>query len=124
MKRITQFAFSLVLLLALTGCYVEAEPVRSATVTFWQGGRPIKSWQLNGKQVQGLSVWLQQHRWGWHPVAATYAPSTMIAIQHTNGAATGVNVMSKVIVLGQHQRSLSEEESTSLRALLQEANGG
>lgn len=112
------------LVITLAGCYMDSVPVKSATVTQWQSGKLVKSWELSPEQVSKLTKWLLDHRWGWHPVIATYAPNKLVSITHTDGTTSGANVMAKVIVINQSQRSLSEEESHVIHVLLGEGAGG
>lgn len=113
------------LCLLLVGCYKAFPPVKSANVTHWQDGKPqATAQQLAPEQVKELSDWLQSHRWGWHPVMATYQPSRLVWINHADDTKTSANLMEMVITVGQHQRSLSETESQELHSIIGVREGG
>lgn len=113
----TLFIAALVLL--LTGCYQTLAPIQSASVTQWQKGKvQTAEQQLTVDQVAKLTTWMQNHRWGWHPVVATYAPETVVWVAHTDGTKSPIRLMRTVLSVGQSQRSLSEAESQELHAIL------
>jgi hypothetical protein len=125
MRNVSRFATILFLCLAVAGCYETFPPIQSGNVTHWQGGRPQGSaQQLTPEQVANLSAWLQSHRWGWQPVIATYAPSIIINVVHSNGTKTSANLMQKILIVGQHQRSLSEAENQELHSIIGAQYGG
>jgi hypothetical protein len=124
MRNVTRFAAIVFLCLALAGCYETFPPIQSGNVTHWQGGRPQGSaQQLTPEQVANLSVWLQEHRWGWQPVIATYAPAIIIYVVHSDGTKTSANLMQQVLIVGQHQRSISEAERQELLSVIGAKNG-
>lgn len=107
------------LCLLLAGCYETFTPIASARVTHWQGGAPQTDAQpLSAEQVAQWSAWLQSHRWGWHPITATYRPGVVISLTHSDGTTSTVNLMQKVLVAGMHQRELSKGECQELHSLL------
>lgn len=125
MRNVSRFAAILFLCLAVAGCYETFPPIQSASVTHWQGGRPQGSaQQLTPEQVANLSAWLHSHRWGWQPVIATYAPSIIIYVVHSDGTKTSANLMQKILIVGQHQRSISEAERQELHSIIGAQNGG
>ena len=125
MRNVSRFAVILFLCLTVAGCYETFPPIQSGNVTHWQGGRPQGSAQhLTPEQVANLSAWLQSHRWGWQPVIATYAPSIIIYVVHSDGTKTSANLMQKTLIVGQHQRSISEIEHQELHSIIAAQNGG
>ena len=125
MSSYARFVSIAVLCLMLGGCYEAFPQIKSASVTYWREGKPQGSaQQLSQEQVAKLSAWLQNHRWGWHPVIATYAPATMVSVTHADGTASSANLMKQVLIVGQSQRSLSETESQELHSLIGGQNGG
>ncbi len=125
MNSYARFVSVAVLCLMLVGCYEAFPPIKSASVTYWQGGKPQgAAQQLTPEQIAKLSAWLQNHRWGWHPVIATYAPATLLSVTHADGTASSANLMKKVLIVGQSQRSLSESESQELHSFIGAQNGG
>lgn len=125
MNNFPRFVSIAALCLLLVGCYATFPPVKSASVTHWQGGRPQgPAQQLTPEQVAKLSAWLQNHRWGWHPVMATYAPETLLSVTHSDGTASSANLMQRVLIVGSNQRSLSESESQELHSMIVAQKGG
>jgi hypothetical protein len=125
MKSYARFVFVAVLCLMQGGCYETFSPIKSASVTYWYGGKPQSAMQkLTPEQIAKLSAWLQNHRWGWHPVIATYAPAIQITVSHTDGTVSSANLMKQVLVVEQKQRSLSESESQELHSFVGGENGG
>lgn len=103
----------------LAACYETFPAVSSAVVTHWQAGKPQDAaQQLSPEQIDSVSAWMQDHRWGWHPVTATYSPGTLIVAMHADGTSSRMNLMQKVLIVGQHQRNLSEEESRALHSMI------
>lgn len=125
MKSYVRFVFIAVLCLMLGGCFEDFPQIKSASVTYWRGGRPQgTAQQLSQEKVEKLSAWLQNHRWGWHPVIASYAPATLVSVTHSDGTVSSANLMKHVLIVGQSQRSLSETESQELHSLIGLQNGG
>ncbi len=125
MNSYGRFVSIAVLCLMLGGCYEAFPQIKSASVTYWCEGKPQGSaQQLSQEQVAKLSAWLQNHRWGWHPIIATYAPATMVSLTHADGTASSANLMKQVLIVGQSQRSLSETESQELHSLIGGQKGG
>lgn len=119
MSPFIRFVPITVLCLLLTACYETFPPVSSAVVTHWQAGKPQDAaQQLSPEQIASVSAWLQDHRWGWHPVTATYSPGTLIVATHADGTSSRMNLMQNVLIVGQHQRSLSEEEGRALHSMI------
>ena len=119
MIKISRFVLLVCLCLSLAGCYETFPPIQSGNISHWQGGKPQGSaQQLTPEQVANLSAWLQNHRWGWQPVIATYAPSIIISVVHTDGTETSANLMQKMVVVGQYQRSISEAEHQELHSIV------
>jgi hypothetical protein len=119
MNNIFRFILLSTLCLALTACYETFPPIKTTNVTHWQAGKPLGVAQaLTPQQVDKLSAWLQNHRWGWQAVTATYAPAISLAVEHVDGTTSTANLMQKVIVVNQHQRSLSEAESQELHTII------
>lgn len=125
MRNLSRLAAILFLCLMVVGCYETFPPVQSGNVSRWQGGRPQgPAQQLTPDQVEKFSGWLQNHRWGWQSVIVTYAPSIIIYMVHSDGTKTSVNLMQNVLVVGQHQRSISQAEHEELRSIIGAKNGG
>jgi len=124
MNSFSRFVSIATLCLPLFGCYETYPPVKSASVTYWQGGKPqATAQQLTQAQVEKLSAWLQNHTWGWHPVMATYAPATLVSVMHSDGTASSVNLMQRILIVGQSQRGLTESESRELHSIINTQNG-
>lgn len=118
MNPLFRFVPITALCLLLAACYETFPPVLSAVVTH-RGGKPQDAAQpLSPEQVVSLSAWLQDHRWGWYPVTATYGPGILISATHADGTFFRVNLMQKVLIVGQHQRSLSKEERRELHSMM------
>lgn len=125
MRNIPRFVAIVFLCLLVTGCYETFPPIQSGNVTHWQNGRPQGSaQQLTPEQVTNLSAWLQNHRWGWQPVIATYSPAINIYVVHSNGTKSSANLMQKILIVGQYQRSISEAERQELLSIMGIQNGG
>lgn len=119
MNRLSRFALIVAVCFALVGCYETISPIKSASFTSWQGGKAQSTaQQLTPEQTEKLSEWLQNHRWGWHPVAATYSPAILLSFSHVDGTTSSANLMQKVLVFRQSQRSLSESESKELHFII------
>lgn len=119
MIKISRFVLIVCLCLSLAGCYETFPPIQSGNITHWQGGKPQgAAQQLAPEQVVKLSAWLQNHRWGWQPVIATYAPSIIVHVVYTDGTETSANLMQKMVVVGQYQRSISEAEHQELHSIV------
>lgn len=67
-----------------------------------------------------LTAWLNGHRWGWHPVVATYTPETVVWATHSDGTKSPIRLMRTVISVGKSQRNLSVSESQELHAIFGE----
>lgn len=119
MNKFFHIVCVITLSLLLTACYETFSPIKTANVTHWQAGKPQGvAQQLNAQQAEKLSAWLQNHRWGWRPVVATYAPSAVLSVEHIDGTTSTANLMQKVLVVNQHQRGLSESESQELHSVI------
>lgn len=124
MSNFSRFVSIAALCLLLVGCYETFPPIKSARVTHWQGGKPQGSaQQLTSEQIAQLTAWLQNHRWGWHPIIATYAPATLLSVTHFDGTAYSANLMQRILIVGQNQRSLSKSESQELHSIIGAYNG-
>lgn len=121
MSPFIRFVPITVLCLLLAACYETLPPVLSAAVTHRQGGQPQGAAQpLSPEQIASVSAWLQDRRWGWYPVTATYGPGpgTLILATHADGTSSRMNLMQNVLIVGPHQRSLSKEESRELHSMI------
>ena len=124
MNRIFRFVLLLFVCFSLAGCYETFPPIQSGHVTHWQQGKPQGAGHaLSAEQVANLSAWLQNHRWGWQSVMATYPPTIMVDVVHVDGTRASANLMQRVLVVHQYQRSLSEAESNALHAMIGEPSG-
>lgn len=125
MSKLSRFVSIASLCLLLVGCYETYPPIKSASITHWQGGKPQgAALQLTPENIAKLSAWLQNHRWGWHPVIATYAPATLLTLTHSDGTISSANLMQKTLIVGQNQRKLSASESQELHSIIGAQNGG
>lgn len=124
MKNIPRFVAIVFLCLSVAGCYEEFPPIQAGNVTHWQNGRPQGSaQQLTAEQITNLSAWLQNHRWGWQSVIATYLPAINIHVVHSDGTKSSANLMQKILVVGQYQRSISEAEREELLSIMEIQSG-
>lgn len=123
MSQFFRFIPITVLCLLLAACYETFPPVSSAVVTHRQGVKPQgATQQLSPEQIASVSAWLQDHRWGWYPVTATYGPGILILATHADGTFSRINLTQNVLSVGQHQRSLSKEESRELHSMIDTKN--
>ncbi len=119
MNNFARYISVAALCLMVAGCYEAFPSIKSASVTYWQGGKPQgAAQQLTTEQTAKLSAWLQNHRWGWHPVIAIYAPAILLSVTHSDGTASSANLMKNVLIVGQYQRSLSESENQELHSII------
>lgn len=119
MKNLFRFVLLVCLCLSLAGCYETFPPIQSGNVTHWQDGTlQGQAKDLTSNQIENLSAWLQNHRWGWQSVVATYAPSIIIYVVHADGTKNSANLMQKMLVVGQYQRSISEAEHQELFSII------
>lgn len=124
MRNISRLIVIVFLCLLIAGCYETFSPIQSGNITYWKNGRPQDAdQQLTTEQVTNLSAWLQNHRWGWQPVIATYSPKINIYIVHSNGTKSSANLMQKILIVGQYQRSISETERQELLSIMGIQNG-
>jgi hypothetical protein len=124
MNRYFRFTLMFAVCFALVSCYETISPIKSASFTRWQDGKiQSTAQQLTPEQTAKLSEWLQNHRWGWHPVAATYLPAIQVSVSHVDGTTSSANLMQRVLVVRQNQRSLSEAESNELHSMIGEKSG-
>jgi hypothetical protein len=124
MKQLFRLVVATMLCMMLGACYESTPPISSATATFWQGGKQKgAAHRLTHAQIAKLNVWLENHRWGWKPVLATYAPATVLLITHSDGTISSANLMEKTLVVGQSLLSLSEPESQELHSIIGKHNG-
>lgn len=123
MRKTIRLLLAAVFCIALAGCYQTLAPVKSAYLTRWQKGEiQIAEQALTAEQIAKLATWLQDHRWGWHPTIATYAPETVIWVTHSDDTQSPIRVMRTVIVVSRSQRSLSEAESQELHSIFSARN--
>lgn len=122
MHQLLRFVATAALCLPLAACYASFPPVASASVTHREGRPQGAAQPLSSEHIARLSAWLQDHRWGWHPVTATYGPGILIWVTHGDGSLSRVNLTRNVLVVGQQQRSLSTQESRELHSMLEMAH--
>jgi hypothetical protein len=107
---------------ALSACDLETPTLASATVSLYQAGQPLRSWQLTPTQVASLDAWLTQHRAGWSPDFATYVPRVLISAKRTDGSSWGIYVLGTVVVIvgasTQLKQSFERIEIDSLVAVI------
>lgn len=80
MNPLFRFVPITALCLLLAACYETFPPVLSAVVTHRDGKSQDAVQPLSPEQIVLLSAWLQDHRWGWYPVTATYGPGILISV--------------------------------------------
>jgi hypothetical protein len=121
MKNITRLIVIFLFCFMVAGCYETFPPIKSGNITHWQNGKPDGSaQQLTTKQIANISEWLQSHRWGWQSVMATYAPSITINVEHEDGTKSVANLMKNTLIVGKHQRTISDAEHQALMTMLSE----
>ena len=119
MNQLLRFASIAVVCLALGGCYESFSPIQAGSFTRWQSGESVGApQQLTTEQIAKLSDWLQNHKWGWHPVTGTFLPVTLLSLSHVDGTSSSANLMNKTLIVGKYQRSLSEAESQVLQSIV------
>ncbi len=118
MHRFLRIAAIAALCLSLAACFASFPPMASAVMTHRNGQPQGTAQPLSPEHIARLSAWLQEHRWGWHPVTATYGPGILISVTHGDGTFSRVNLMRNVLIVGQHQRSLTAQESRELHSML------
>ena len=119
MSPFIRFVPITVLCLLLAACFETFPPVSSAVVAHHQGVKPQgATQQLSPEQIASVSAWLQDHRWGWYPLTATYGPGILILATHADGTSSRMNLMQNVLIVGPHQRSLSKEECRELHSMI------
>ena len=124
MDKFSPFVSIAALCTPLVGCYETHPPVTSASLTPWQHGMQLgTAQQLTSAQVAKLSAWLQNHPWAWHPVMASHVPVTLVSLTHFDGAASSVNLMQRVLIVGHNQRGLTASESQELHSIISTQNG-
>ena len=98
-----------VLFCALLGaCDLDAPKLASASVSLYQAGQPLRSWQLSRAQVASLEAWLVEHRTGWNPDMATYVPRVLITGTGVDGSTWGIHVLGTVVVIAGGRTQLKQ----------------
>jgi len=106
----------------LDACDLDAPKLASASVSIYQAGQPLRSWQLARSQVASLEAWLVEHRTGWNPDMATYVPRVLITGTGVDGSTWGIHVLGTVVVIAggrtQLKQSFARIEIDSLVAAI------
>ena len=92
----------------LGSCDLDAPKLASASVSIYQAGQPLRSWQLSRAQVTSLETWLIEHRTGWNPDLATYRPRVLITGIAVDGSTWGINVLGTVVVITEGRTQLKQ----------------
>ena len=83
----------------LSACELETPKLASASVSTYQAGEPLRSWQLSPARLASLEAWLAKHRTGWSPDRATYVPRVLISATGTDGSSWSIHVLGTVVVV-------------------------
>ena len=83
----------------LGACDLDAPKLASASVSIYQAGETLRSWQLTRSQVASLEAWLADHRTGWNPDMATYRPRVLITGTGVDGSTWSIHVLGTVVVV-------------------------
>ncbi len=83
----------------LQACDLDAPKLASASVSIYQAGQSLRSWQLSRAQVASLESWLGEHRSGWNPDVATYVPRILITGTAVDGSVWSIHVLGTVVVM-------------------------
>ena len=83
----------------LAGCDLEMPKLSSASVSIYQAGQRLHSWQLSPARMASLETWLAKHRTGWTPDNATYVPRVLISAKGTDGSSWSIYVLGTVVVI-------------------------
>ena len=106
----------------LNACDLETPKLASASVSIYQAGQPLRSWQLSPARLASLEAWLANHRTGWSPDSATYVPRVLISAAGTDGSSWGIYVLGTVVVVAggsvQLKQSFARIEIDSLSAAI------
>jgi hypothetical protein len=92
----------------LASCDLDAPKLASASVSIYQAGQPLRSWQLSRAQVASLEAWLIEHRTGWNPDLATYRPRVLITGIAVDGSTWGINVLGTVVVIAEGRTQIKQ----------------
>lgn len=79
---------------------------------------------IKPQQLDKLSHWLQNHRWGWEPVLAPYFVDAILTIRHTDGSTSTFKLMKNLVIVGEYQLDISAEEYKELYSIIVLQNGG
>lgn len=96
---------------------IENPVYTSCDASQYDAGRLIKEWKLSASQLNYLNRWLADHRTGWHPTPANYAPSLLLTLHGGNHVST-VNINPTFVVVTDsplsYMRAFTEAELSML----------
>lgn len=108
------------LVLALAACkMVLAPPVSGIVESHAVAGTMDQPTELTATQLEAFSAWFSQHSSGWSSSPASYLPTLVVRIKHSNGDSSVVNVLVDSVVVnnreGQYVHQFSTAELSALR---------
>jgi len=109
----------------LSGCYVKTPPMKSASLAYLKTDNLVAVPQdIKPLQLDKLSNWLQDHRWGWEPVLVPYFVDAILTIRYTDGSTSTFKLMKNLVIVGEYQLDISAEEYKELYSIIVLQNGG
>jgi hypothetical protein len=108
MKQSWRMLMPAVLCVLLVACDLDAPKLASASVTIYQAGQPLRSWQLSRAQLASLDAWLVEHRNGWNPDMATYVPRVLVTGTGVDGSTWNIHVLGTVVVISAARTQLKQ----------------
>jgi hypothetical protein len=127
MKLLQHLATLLFTVALLAGCTVDLPPASAATVSRFERGAPVKTWQLTEAHIRSLSLWFQQHQSGWTPSFVSYYPIVYVTIQHSNHEQSSINISPVKIIVNSAGRQVEQPfDRLAIKTLLDSlgSNGG
>lgn len=125
MSNFFRLVIATMLCIMLNGCYVKMPPMKSASLAYLKTDKLVAIPQdIKPQQLDRLSQWLQNHRWGWEPVLAPYFVDAILTIRHTDGNISTLKLMKNLVIVDQHQLGISAEEYKELYSIIVLQNGG
>lgn len=116
--RLARYAL-LALALFLGGCKFVLPAPTSVTVEVYGTGGTLRQTKLTKGQVQALTNWFSSHQAGWSSSYASYAPTYLVRVAHSNGDVTVINILPTVVVVynrdGQYVQQFEARELSALR---------
>src|SRR5690242_9643946 len=82
----------------LVGCSIDPPKFTSGDASLYEAGRSIHEWKLTAPQLNQLNEWLDQHRSGWRPTPANFAPSLLLTLRAGDQMST-VNIYPTFVIV-------------------------